>query len=955
MLDREKVRDIFAEALALPEGDRAAFLDHASAGDAALRVEVESLLKAAARQPGFMTAPTSGAPAAGASEKAGTQIGPYKLLKEIGHGGFGSVYMAEQVSPVRRWVALKVIKLGMDTRAVISRFEAERQALAMMDHANIARVFDAGATESGRPYFVMELVRGESITAYCDQNNLGIAERLGVFVQVCHAVQHAHSKGIIHRDIKPGNVLVATEDGQPHAKVIDFGIAKATQHTLTEKTVFTDFRQFIGTPEYMSPEQAEGSLNIDTRSDVYSLGVLLYELLTGTTPFDSKTLRSAAYGEIQRIIREVEPPKPSSRLSRSGTLAEVAHRRRTEPGRLGALVRGDLDWIVMRCLEKERSRRFDTASAMAADIARHLAGQPVEAAPPGTAYRVQKFIARNRLAVAAVGVIVATLALGVVGTATGLVRARAARAEAIENAGRAVANAELARSQADRADTQAEEARASARVAEAVNALMSSMIGRADRAKEEGRTDVTVREVMDAAAADLKSGATTREPRVAAMLAKTIGDTYGELNLLEPAEQMFRLHHRLTSEEFGQKSIERAASALVLGELLRKRGSVPEARELFTLTRAAAAEFGDRGVELSASSIVSEALIDAKSGNAEVAENALRGVLTLLESKGLGGSPTAVTATNNLAATLWSSGKRKEAKEVYERSLSMLRKGGGEPDQADMLNNLAAMQHSQRDFAGAEKTSEEEVAIVRRLYGEKHLTLARALDSYSMILSARDKPQEAIAAGREVVAIKRELLKPGHQSLTMSLRKLGGLLVDSGKFEDAEPVLRQACDFGARLMPLGDPDAVFARYLHATSLSHLGGLAEAESILRRVLADSETTLPEGSRLWWMRGACACLLAGVVASEAETSGDAAEQSRRINEATALIDLYAERLLNTKEGMGLRARRVVVGRSLDQVVRACEIAARLAPSADRDSSLAAWRARLEKFLAEVAEAK
>jgi len=955
MLDRARVRQVFAEAAELSSDQVAALLDRECGSDAALRLEVESLLAAAARRPAFLGAPTAtatkslpGVP----GEAAGMTIGHYRLLEEIGQGGFGSVYVAEQLEPVQRRVAVKIIKLGMDTRAVIARFEAERQALAMMDHANIARVFDAGTTESGRPYFVMELVKGDPITTYCDRHNLNISERLGVFVQVCHAVQHAHSKGVIHRDIKPGNVLVATQDGRPHAKVIDFGIAKATQHSLTEKTIFTEFRQFIGTPEYMSPEQADGSLSSDTRTDVYSLGVLLYELLTGGTPFDSKELRSAAYGEIQRIIREVEPPKPSTRLSHSGAIAEVADRRRSEPARLSALVRGDLDWIVMRCLEKDRSRRYDTVESLAADVGRHLAGEPVTAAPPSTAYRVRKFISRHRLATAAGGLVFATLLLGVAGTTTGLVQARTARSEAIESAKKAIANAEQAGKEAARADVQAGEARASARVAEAVNELMQSMIGRADRAKEQGRTDVTVREVMDAAAADLELGVTTREPRVAAMLARTIGNTYEQLNLLEPAERMFRLHHKLTSEQFGDITLERASSTIILGDILRQRGTVPEARELYASARAIAAEFGDSGIELGAESIVSEAALDMKSGNEAKAEADLRSVLTLLESKGLGGGPTAVTATNNLAAMLWTSGRKREAQEVYMRSLDLLRERGEQPDQADTLNNLAAIQHSQGDFVGAEKTSEEEVALVRRLYGDRHLTLARALDSYSMILLAREKPKEAITASREVVAIRRALLKPGHESLTSGLRKLGTVLIESGEYEEAEPILREVCEASAPVMPAGEADYLFARYQYAVALSHLRDLTEAESILRRILADSEVTLKEGARRWWIRGASACLLAGVVAGAAEQCADPAEQQRRVEEARALINEYAERLLATKEGLGRRMRRVVVGRSLDQVVAACEVAARLAPGGDRDASVAEWRARREGFLAEMA---
>jgi serine/threonine protein kinase len=337
----KRIQTVFAEALEIAVDQRDAFLDQECGNDAALRAEVEALLSAADNAGEFLASPTrasspaiSGAP----GEGPGAKIGPYKLLQLIGEGGFGSVFMAEQERPVRRRVALKIIKLGMDTKQVIARFEAERQALAMMDHPNIARVFDAGTTETGRPYFVMELVKGEPITEYADHNHLTIPQRLELFSQVCHAVQHAHQKGIIHRDIKPRNVLVSTQDDRSLAKVIDFGIAKAMSTQLTDKTLFTEFKQLIGTPQYMSPEQAAGSLDIDTRTDIYSLGVLLYELLTGTTPFSAEELRSAAYDEMRRIIREEEPPKPSTRLSQStGTLASVAALRRSEPKKLGSM------------------------------------------------------------------------------------------------------------------------------------------------------------------------------------------------------------------------------------------------------------------------------------------------------------------------------------------------------------------------------------------------------------------------------------------------------------------------------------------------------------------------------------------------------------------------------------------------------------------------------------------
>lgn len=422
-LGREET--LFNAALALSPEQRADYLAEACGDDARLRQRVAALLQAFEGAGAFLEPPI---PAAAPSdnqktvvisvpvtEKPGDVIGRYKIREKLGEGGCGTVYVAEQTEPVRRRVALKIIKLGMDTRSVIARFEAERQALAMMDHLNIAKVLDAGATVTGRPYFVMELVRGIRITEYCDQNNLSTRERLRLFLQVCHAVQHAHQKGVIHRDIKPSNILVTLHDGVPVPKVIDFGIAKSMEGRLTDLTVYTELHQFIGTPAYMSPEQAEMSgLDVDTRSDIYSLGVMLYELLTGRTPFDPQELISSGLDQMRRTIRELEPPRPSTRLSTllAADLTSVAKRHGAEAPKLIHLIRGDLDWIVMKALEKDRTRRYETANALAMDVQRFLQNEPVEARPPSNLYRFRKLVRRNQTVFIAAGAVVLALALG---------------------------------------------------------------------------------------------------------------------------------------------------------------------------------------------------------------------------------------------------------------------------------------------------------------------------------------------------------------------------------------------------------------------------------------------------------------------------------------------------------------------------------------------------------------
>ncbi len=551
----QQIEELFYEVRQIEASGRASFLEDHCRDDLELRAEVESLLTHANGgtvnmhfSSGIDVGKGDSAPTIVnrgiLSEGPGTRIGPYKILQKIGEGGFGAVYMADQVEPVQRRVALKIIKLGMDTKQVIARFEAERQALALMDHPNIARVLDAGATDTGRPYFVMELVKGISITEYCDNMKLSTRARLELFIQVCHAIQHAHQKGIIHRDIKPSNVLVTLHDARPVPKVIDFGIAKATSRRLTEKTLFTEFRQLIGTPEYMSPDQAEISgLDVDTRSDIYSLGVLLYELLTGTTPFDADTLRSASYGEIQRIIREVEPPKPSTRmetLATSGSGESISRFRDAEPGTLGRLMRGDLDWIVMKAMEKDRTRRYQSTSELTSDIERHLKGEPVLAGPPSVLYKSRKFVRRHRLGVAAGLFITASLVVGLSVATFGLVEAR-------------------------------QEARRSQRIADFLQDLFITT-NPEEALNQEMDVEGVLATARELFGEDHATVAATLSSR--ALQLQSSGE-------LEAAERMYQESLALWRKQYGEDNINVGTTLNRLGVMLMTKGDVPGAEQAF--------------------------------------------------------------------------------------------------------------------------------------------------------------------------------------------------------------------------------------------------------------------------------------------------------------------------------------------------------------------------------------
>jgi tetratricopeptide (TPR) repeat protein len=753
------------------------------------------------------------------TEAPGTVIGPYKLLEQIGEGGFGVVFLAEQQAPVRRKVALKVLKRGMDTRQVVARFEAERQALAIMDHPNIAKVHDGGQTASGRPYFVMELVKGMPITEFCDQAQLMPRQRLELFGSVCQAVQHAHQKGIIHRDLKPSNVLVSRHDTTPIVKVIDFGVAKALGQELTDKTLFTGIAQMIGTPLYMSPEQAGMSdLDIDTRSDIYSLGVLLYELLTGTTPFDQERLRTMGYDEIRRIIREEEPPKPSTRISTLGQAATtVSTQRKSDPKHLSRLFRGELDWIVMKGLEKDRNRRYETANGLAQDIQRYLADEPVQACPPSAVYRFRKFVRRNKVPVLTVAIVLGVLVGGIVGTAWGLVQAR--RSAAAEKAANELTKKRLAQIVKGNqiisgifTELDIEEVKTGTQPLEAV--LAEHLVKAAEQLEGESVGDplmvAALQEQLgkslirlgfaDRAIPILKKSRQTRQEALGPDHADTLSSmsglalAYEEAGKLDLSLPLKEETFELAKARFGSDHPDTLDSMNSLAEGYRIAGKVdlamPLYKEYLKLTRT---KFGPDDVRtLVAMNNLAGGYLEA--GKLDLALPLAEETYQLMKTKLPLDHPYTLSSTQTLAWAYRDVGKLDLALPLFEKTLS-LRKTKLGPNHPHTLLTMNALAHGYRDAGKLDLALplfEEQLRLTKAKHGPDHPRTLDSMNDLAACYWSLCQLDKSIPLFKDVLKAREAKLGRQNPLTLLVVANLGVNYRDIGRLDQALPLLEEA-------------------------------------------------------------------------------------------------------------------------------------------------------------------
>ena len=745
-------------------------------------------------------------------------IGPYKLLQKLGEGGMGEVWLAEQTIPIYRTIAVKLIKAGMDTGVVVARFESERQALALMDHTNIAKVFDAGSTPEGRPYFVMEYVPGLPITEYCDKHCLTMNERMELFMQVCAGVQHAHQKAIIHRDLKPSNVLVVEQNDKAIPKIIDFGLAKAMAQRLTDKTFFTEIGILVGTPEYMSPEQADLSQqNVDTRTDVYSLGVILYELLVGALPFDAKALRAAGLEGILRVIREEEPPKPSTKVRLMGdSSAASAEKRKEEPRSFARHLQGELDWIILKALEKDRARRYGTASELSADLSRYLHNEPVVAGPATAAYRIQKYAARHRFGLGAAAVMLILLAGFAVAQTVQLHRTRQER---------------------DRANRERDRAN---RIAE----FMTGMFRVSDPSEARGNS-ITAREVLDKASRQIDSGL-SQDPDLKAYLLFNMASVHRNLGLYSIAEDQLKRTIEIRSRTLGSKNAETLKAMDHLAFVLYRKGQYPQAETLErqTLEDDRKTLGSDHPVTLSAMNDLGLILLAV--GHRDEAEKIDREAVEV-ERRVLGpDAPLTLNTTNNLAMALRLRGSYTEAektfRDVYEGRSRVL--GPEHPDTSAARNNLALALADEGRFPEAEKLDRATLEQNIHVLGPEHPDTLTAANNLADVLVSEGKYPEAEKLNRETLQIRQRVLGPQHPDTLISMSNLARLLVGEGHALEAEKLMTQVLDVRRKVLGAEHPDTVKAMADLGAVLGAEHKYPQAEKIGREALEIGRRVLGE---------------------------------------------------------------------------------------------------------------